>query len=109
MLPSRSSSPVAHAEEVALFFSTVFPELRIVWASRSDKTREGQKRRRGWQKVDKLVRLMHQVRMDERKRWKAVAPPAETDAQRGQDASVSPLPEEDKTGGEHCVSSGETR
>ncbi|KAI0712348.1 hypothetical protein C8Q76DRAFT_676870 [Earliella scabrosa] len=68
-----SSSPVAHAEEVALFFSTVFPELRIVWASRSDKTREGQKRRKAWQRVDKLVRMMHSVRVDERKRWQADA------------------------------------
>ncbi|KAI0754814.1 hypothetical protein C8Q80DRAFT_391356 [Daedaleopsis nitida] len=104
-----STSPVANAEDVATFLSCVFPELRIVWTSRSDKTREGQKRRRGWQKVDKLVRLMQQVRLDERRRWQVATPLTETYAQRGNDASVSSLPEEDKTGSEHFVLSGGTR
>lgn len=64
-----SSSPVANAEEVAMFLACVFPELRIVWASRADKTREGQKRRKAWQRVDKFVRMLHSVRVDERRKW----------------------------------------
>lgn len=69
---STSSVANAHAEEVAVFLSCVFPELRIVWASRSDKTREGQRRRKAWQKVDRFIRVMHRVRMDERRRWEGL-------------------------------------